>query len=87
MKRSFTCLRVLLLSVAMSIPLLGSPGIAAGQYQTNPVKDADGRLRGYDEQNVILDDSSTALTYLALIGLTVVAVGLMFKSSRRTHLD
>jgi len=82
------CIRVLLLSTALGIPLFGAPGVAAAQYQTDPIKSADGRLRGYDQQqNVVLEDSSTALTYLALIGLTAMAVGLMFKASRRTHLD
>ena len=79
--------RVVLLSAALCLSMLALPGQAMAQAQANPLEGADGRIRGYEQPSVVMDDSSTALTYLALIALTVIAVGLMFKSARRTHLD
>jgi hypothetical protein len=79
--------RVLVLSAALCLPMLALPGQAMAQAQPNPLEGADGRIRGYEQNSVVMDDSSTALTYLALIALTVISVGLMFKSARRTHLD
>jgi len=79
---------VLLLSLALSVPVLALPGQAMAQgAQPNPLQGADGRLRGYEQPAVVIYDSSTALSYMALIALTVISVGLMFKSARRTHLD
>lgn len=66
------------------------PSAAMAQYgdsEEDIIRDADGRLRGYTESGVVFPESSTFLTYLTLGGLTLVAVGVMFKSSRRTHLD
>ena len=46
----------------------------------------DARLDGYAE-NVILDGDSTALTWLLLVLLGSIAMAVMFKNARRTHLD
>lgn len=70
--------------------LLALPGTAMAQYgdeEEDIIRDADGRLRGYAESGVVLEESSTFLTYATLAGLSIVAAGIMFKSSRRTHLD
>jgi hypothetical protein len=80
--------RVLLLSLALSMPTIALPNLALAQGAAgNPLDGADGRLRGYEQNSVYMDDSSTALAYFALAGLTLLCIGLMFKSSRRTHLD
>jgi hypothetical protein len=86
MKRLSASLRVLLFGVVLWLHA-ALPALSAAQVQSSPLDGADGRILGYEENSVVLDDSSTALTYFILIGLTVVAIGLMFKSSRRTHLD
>lgn len=53
---------------------------------TESTKVYDGRLEGYTK-SVTLDGGSTALSWLLLIVLTAIALGVLFKSSRRTHLD
>ena len=46
----------------------------------------DGRLEGYGK-NVTLEGGSTALIWLLLVFLGAIAVGVMFKNAKRTHLD
>ena len=46
----------------------------------------DARLEGYPV-NVSVPNDSTALTWLLLIFLGIVALSAMFKNARRTHLD
>ena len=81
-------LGVICLVLAMGV--LAAPNAALAQYGDEPqdvIRDADGRLRGYEESDVVLDHSGTFLTYLTFVGLTLLGVGVMFKSSRRSHLD
>jgi hypothetical protein len=69
---------------------LGPVATASAQYgddEQSKLRKADGRLRGYENNNVILDTTGVVLTYVAFIGLSLVATGVMFKSARRTHLD
>jgi hypothetical protein len=46
----------------------------------------DARLQGYTE-TVQLDSGSTALTWLLLIALGVLCLGVLFKDAKRSHLD
>ena len=46
----------------------------------------DARLEGY-QTPVALDSGSTALTWLLLIVLTGICVGVMFMNPKRSHLD
>jgi len=46
----------------------------------------DGRLEGYG-RSVTLESGSLSLQWLLLIGLGIVILGVLFKQSRRTHLD
>lgn len=46
----------------------------------------DARLLGYDK-TVALQDGSNALTYFLFVGLGVLCIGVLFISSKRTHLD
>jgi hypothetical protein len=69
------------------IGLLVMPALALAQRRGEPEEEIyDARLLGY-EQRVALEDSSTALTWLLLIFLAVLALGVLFKDARRTHLD
>ena len=75
---------------AVALALLAGATSASAAPQKDlddPLLDADGRLRGYNEQTTAMDESSTFLTYGLLIVLSGVAAGVMFKSARRTHLD
>jgi hypothetical protein len=47
----------------------------------------DARLEGYSTKVALDGGDSTALTWLLLVFLAMVALGVMFKSSKRTHLD
>lgn len=71
--------------------LLALPTPAMAQYgddaEGDLIRDADGRLRGYEQSGIVLEGGSTFLPYAAFFGLAVVAAGVMFKSARRTHLD
>lgn len=46
----------------------------------------DARLEGY-QVKARLADSGTALTWLLLLFLAALAVGVLFKDAKRTHLD
>ena len=46
----------------------------------------DARLDGY-EAKVQVDSDNTALTWILLVALAAVAMGVMFKNAKRTHLD
>lgn len=64
-----------------------SPALAMAQSSlTENSKVYDGRLEGYSH-SVTLDGGSTALTWLLLIVLAALILGVLFKSSNRTHLD
>jgi hypothetical protein len=46
----------------------------------------EGRLEGYSS-NVRLPSASTALTWLLIGFLGVIAISTLFKNAKRTHLD
>ncbi len=46
----------------------------------------DARLEGFPSK-VVLEGGGNALTYLLLVALSGICVGVMFMSSKRTHLD
>lgn len=93
--RQLTChskrtLGVALVAVTLLV-CLGTPTTAYAQPQMSEedivISEADARLRGYEERNVVVPGRAVALAYFAFVGLAVIAAGVMFKSSRRTHLD
>jgi hypothetical protein len=61
-----------------------SPSSALAQDDER--KSYDARLEGHADA-VMLDGGSTALTWLALAGLGVLCIGVLFKNAKRTHLD
>jgi hypothetical protein len=64
--------------LALAAPAVSSAQDDAPQY--------DARLDGYAEP-VKLEEGSTALTWLLLVGLGVICFSVLFKNARRTHLD
>ena len=78
-------------AATLSLALLASAATPASAQPKkdldDPLLEADGRLRGYDVDTTAMDESSTFLAYLLLIGVGAAAVGVMFKNARRTHLD
>ena len=47
----------------------------------------DARLEGYQTKVSLESGDSTALSWLLLVFLAMVALGVMFKNAKRTHLD
>jgi hypothetical protein len=60
-----------------------SPILATAQDDKEPY---DARLEGYTN-NVTLDGGSTGLTWILLLVMGAICLGVLFKSSGRTHLD
>jgi hypothetical protein len=46
----------------------------------------DGRLEGYGK-GVTLEIGGTSLTWLLLVGVGILGLGVMFKNAKRSHLD
>lgn len=61
-----------------------APGAALAQDDEDIAHDA--RLDGY-ATNVLVESDSTALSWLLLVFLAAVAIGVMFMNAKRTHLD
>ena len=53
------------------------------EQEPDPV---DARLEGYPT-NVSLPESSSGLTWVALVFLGAICVGVLFKDAKRSHLD
>jgi hypothetical protein len=72
--------RALALSLAAAV--LPSSALAQDEAPKN-----DARLEGYEARVQVESGDSTALTWLLLVFLAMVAMGVMFKNAKRTHLD
>jgi hypothetical protein len=66
-----------------AISLLWAPVLALAQDES---KVYDARLEGY-EGNLTLSGGGSGLLWLLLIVMGVLCIGVLFKSSGRTHLD
>jgi len=69
-----------------------SAGTTLGQSddveRERDIEEADGRIKGVNRSSsTVLGDDGVGLTYMAFIGMTILAAGVMFKSARRSHLD
>jgi len=86
-----TMRRFTLLLLATCVIAL-SPMISHARSQEPEREIVDARLEGYGEStgqplNVSLEPGSTALSWFLFSFLAVVALSVMFKNARRTHLD
>ncbi len=81
---AITMKRRLITWYGTALVLLSSPLAATAQDEETVYYDA--RLEGYAAP-VTLEGGSTALTWVLLIVLTLLALGGMFKDAKRTHLD
>jgi hypothetical protein len=75
-----------LLAIFLVLAALGSAPVSALADDSNAPKSFDGRLDDYNKP-VTLDNGGTALTYFVWIILGAVAVIVLFKDSKRSHLD
>ena len=76
-------LKVILWVAVLTPAILGAPAVARADDSDVPV---DARFQGYNAK-VAPQPGSVATTWLCLIGLGVVGMGVMFINSRRSHLD
>lgn len=67
--------------------LTGALWSATSWAQQGDEKPVDPRLEGYAKQVALPEPGSTALTWMLLIFLTLIAVAVLFKNAKRTHLD
>ncbi len=79
-QRRQSLLTVVLVGLAS---LLSTTGTVMAQEVDTPI---DARLEGYGSEKVVLGDS-TALMWLLLMVLAILAVGVLFKDAKRSHLD
>jgi len=77
---NLNCVRGALIVAAAAL----LPAAALAQEES-PKNDA--RLEGYEARVQVESGDSTALTWLLLVFLAMVAMGVMFKNAKRTHLD
>ena len=76
-----------LLTLYVSLAVLLAPVIVlARSTEDEETVLQEARLEGY-AQTVRLKDGSTALTWIMIGFLSAVAIAVLFKNARRTHLD
>ena len=75
----------MLLAIFLVLVALGSAPVSALADDSSAPKSYDGRLDDYNKPVTL--DSGTALTYFVWIILGAVAVIVLFKDSKRSHLD
>ena len=69
----------LVLAACLALP-------AAARADDDAIPDHDARLDGYDK-TMIIDAGGTSSTYIFLALLSIAGIGVLFISSKRTHLD
>jgi hypothetical protein len=70
----------------VTLAVLLAPLIAFAAREDEETQKLEGRLEGY-AANVRLPNSSTALAYLLICFLALIALATLFKNAKRTHLD
>ena len=74
--------KLLTLAFAIAVPVVA---LASNDDEPDGI---DARLKGYPTGSMALKDASgTALTWILLIILAAICIGVLFMSSKRTHLD
>jgi hypothetical protein len=77
--------RIIMVVVTLAV-LLGSPMAALARQQEDAPEILDARLEGFSK-SVTLSSHSTALVWFAFLVLAFIALVVLFKNARRTHLD
>ena len=82
---AFMKYRLMTLYVTLAVLLTPVIVLARSSEDEDTVK-LEGRLEGYTSK-VRLESSSTALTWLMIGFLSAIAIAVLFKNAKRTHLD
>jgi hypothetical protein len=77
---------VLAVCLAASFSFAAPSLSRAASSSDDSTPDHDARLDGY-AQNMVLDAGGTASTYVILVIMGVLCLGVMFIKGKRTHLD
>src|SRR4051794_6919925 len=86
-KQSMNVFRRYLLALMLAVTLVLATAPREALARDDQDKEVyDARLEGY-QTPVALDSGSTALTWLLLLLLTGICVGVMFMNPKRSHLD
>ena len=67
------------------LTVLSSPLVAMALDEESTIYDA--RLEGYADKSYTLDAGGSGLTWLLLVVLAALCLGVMFKTAGRSHLD
>jgi hypothetical protein len=79
--------KAMLLAICLAMTILAAaPSHALANNSGDEPEPYDARIQGY-ASTVQLDSSSTALTWVLLIILGVLCLGVLFKDAKRSHLD
>lgn len=73
-----------LLTLAMPLVL---PALAIARPTEDESAALEGRLEGYGTAVRLAESGSNAFTWITLIFLTIVALCVLFKDAKRSHLD
>ena len=84
--KRFSARRWMLAAALLLVICASAPKTFASSSSDDEPEIYDARLLGYDK-TVQLDSGSTALSWVLLIVLGVVTLGVLFKDAKRTHLD
>jgi hypothetical protein len=84
--KRFSARRWMLAAALLLVICASAPKTFASSSSEDEPDIYDARLLGYDK-TVQLDSGSTALSWVLLIVLGVVTLGVLFKDAKRTHLD
>ena len=81
-----TPMKYRLLTWCVTLAVVLAPVIALAAKEDEETALLEGRLEGYNTA-VRLPSGSTALTWLLIGFLGVIAISTLFKNAKRTHLD
>ena len=79
-------LRIYTRLATVAIPLL-LPALAMARPTEDESASLEARLEGYTTTVRLADSGSSGLTWMMFIFVTLVALAVLFKDARRSHLD
>jgi hypothetical protein len=81
-----TVMKYRLLTWYVTLAVFLAPVVALAAKEDEETALLEGRLEGY-AVNVKMPGGSTALTWMLVCVISVIAIATLFKNAKRTHLD